>query len=580
MHHVNKIALSGALGLILLTGCAHVSVKEQSLPVINHENYPDKEKLSLHTPAVDKAKVVMDKNVSGTFYKMPVNKAVNQMAEQVDVTVDQSFIPSDSYLFSGDVNSSMGDFLKRIRKTSGIDYRFRDNSLIVANKSLIEENINGTTCGNNTPANVTINVNEPVYPGEILKIFADRFGMSFVYKTRFYELNGLAQDTLAPAKKVTFFYSGCDKEEAFRTFLKANNLVVEQTGPKAYTVMDYEIATIDIPLYFNYKFTSASSASRSSSGSSGSSSSSSSSGMSGSSGVIVSDSENQKEDLEKYIKKYISSKGSVDVSQRGYITLVDTPDNIRAAKKLLMKEIEKQRPFNLKISILRIDLNNGVSAGVDWSAINQTLLGTKVNFGWNYSSSVSGGSSLVVDSARMPTVISALESYGKTNIIREFSSVSKMGVMNSFKTVEKIPYMTSVVTSTGTTTQANLEAREAEAGIIINVTPRIDESGEVLDMSTSITVSELVEMVTFSMASGEFKLPKINSNEINVPAKINMDQMLILTGFKMSKKQNNKEGLPGAINVPSFGWLFGKESDADTVSELAIIVSPSTIEEL
>lgn len=579
MRKVYKFALSGALAMAMFSGCVSIPEKDQSLPVINHDNYPDKEKLNLKTPAVDKAKVVMDNNVTGTFYKMSVSKAVEQLASQINVSIDASFVPSDTYLFSGDVNSSFGDFLKRVRKASGIDYRFRDNSLSVVNKSLIEENINGVACSANEASTVTINVKEPVYPGEIIKLFADRFNMSFVFKTRYYELNGLTQDGLVPAKKVTFNYNGCDKEEAFKTFLKANNLVAEQTGPKAYTVRDYEIATIDMPLYFNYKFTS-SSASSSSGSSSSSSSSSTSSGLSAASGVSVSESENQKDTLEQFIRKIISPKGTADVSQRGYITIVDTPDNIRAAKKLLLKEVEKQKPLNLKISILRIDLSNGINAGVDWSVVNQTLLGAKINAGYNFASTVSGGASLVVDSAKMPTVISALETYGKTRIVREFSTVAKMGTLNSFKSVEKIPYMTSTVTSTGTTSQANLEAREAEAGIIINVTPRMDSSGEVLDMSTSITISELVEMVTFSMASGEFKLPKINSNEINVPAKINMDQMLILTGFKMSKKQSTKQGVPGAVNVPVAGFLFGNEKDDDVVSELAIIVSPSTVEEL
>lgn len=584
----SKTILSCLLCTALMTGCVSISEKDQALPVIKHEGYPDKEALNRNTPAVDKAKVVMDKNVAGTFYKMPVNKAVGQLATQAEVTVDQSFIPSDTYLFSGDVNSTFGDFLKRVRKTSGIDYRFRDNTLSIVNKSLIEENFSGQACDLNATPTVSINVKEPVYPGEILKLFADRFGISLVYKTRYYELNGLTQEGLLPAKKVSFYYNGCDKDEAFRTFLKANNLVAEQTGPKAYTIMDYEIATIDIPLYFNYKFSSATSGGSTSSGGSSGASTSTASTTSGSgggaigssSGVTVSESENQKDDLEKFIRKYISSKGSADVSQRGYITLVDTPDNVRSAKKLLIKEIEKQRPVNLKVSILRVDLNNGINVGVDWSAINRTILGAKMNMGYNYASSVSGGASLVIDSTKMPTVISALETYGKTNIIREFSSVSKMGMLNSFKAVEKIPYMTSTVTSTGTTSQANFEAREAEAGIIINVTPRIDSSGEVLDLSTSITISELVEMVLFNMDSGEFKLPKIATNEINVPAKINMDQMLILTGFKMSKKNNTKEGVPGAVDIPKFGWLFGKESDADIVSELAIIVSPSTIEEL
>jgi hypothetical protein len=584
--NIKTTNLSLVVALLLFTGCATIPKEKQILPDSNST----KERISkiqneTDSPLQNKIRPIMDESVSGTFFKATAYEAVSAIAQQLNIKMDSSYVPSEKYKITADVSSSFSDFLKLVKNNTGIDYKLRNNLLTVTNKDLLEESISGKQCQANAAPSVTMSVMEPVSPDAIFDMFSQKYNMSFLYKTKYFNIGGKStSDTalsgmqvpmstsLPDAPKVVFHYSGCDYQEAFRTFLKASNLVAEETGKDSYTISDYEVSTVDVPLYFNYKFDS-------SAGGVGSSSS----GVSTSSGGGVSDLESQKDSLQKFIQSYVSSKGKVDVSSRGYITIEDTPDNVRNVKKILAKEISKQRPIKLNISIIRTALSNNKAAGVDWMAIgNLFSKGANVKMGTNYSSSVSGGGYLSIDTGSgIPTLINALEKYGNTKVVREYNAITKLGILNSFKAVEEIPYVTTSTTVSSGISQTNFEAKTAETGVIINVTPRLDSTQEYIDISTSVTVSELMQMVTFNMQGNSFNLPQIASNAVNIPAKIKLNQTLILTGFKTNTKSGGATGLPGVSKTPEgLGWLMGTETSDSDVSEFVIVITPTEIEEI
>jgi hypothetical protein len=564
---ISVVAASAILSI--LSGCAGLSTQKMFVDSFPEENATKMEK-PIDTPAMAAARPSTERLVYGTFYQTPVSEAVRQLSAQVDLKVNENFRPSERYSVSRDVNSTVGEFLRDIKVSTGIDYRIRNGALSIVNKDLVEESISGRKCQVNTSPTVSISIGSPVYPAVILKYFADNYGMSFVYKTKYYDLTGEAGGVLVPAPRISFHYQGCDPKEAFRTFLKANNLVAEESAPNSYNISDSELSTIDIPIYFDYKYTS-------SSGVGGST------GSAGASGNQLSITESGKTDLAKYIQKYLSAKGKVEVSNRGYVTIEDMPDSVRNAKKLIAKEILKQKPIKLQVSIIRVDLSDKTDIGVDWTAVS-SVIPNKLSASVQYATGaagVTGGGSLVLDNGGLNHVLNAVQKFGKTKVVRDFGVVqAKTGILQSFKAVDQIPYVTTTTTSTNGVSQSNVEAKTAEAGVIINILPVLDASGEMVDLSTDIVVSELVEMVSFNMSTGEFKLPRLATNEVKIPAKLYMDQTIILTGFKTSKKEASREGIPGLIQAKSAGWLFGKEGDSDTVSEFAIVITPSTLEEI
>lgn len=582
----NKMIILSSVGaMLLMSGCATIKNEKQLLPTTSYDQKRLNEIQATKDSKIQSTiRPTMDQNVTGTFFRSTVYQAVTAISSQVGVSVDGSFIPSEKYKITADVASGYADFLKLIRDNSGVDYKLRNGVLTVTNKDLIDESIAGKQCGIGMKPTVEMSVLEPVSPDMILKMFADKYHMSFIYKTKYYDLAGNGGGDLIAAPKVTFHYSGCDSQEAFRSFIKASNLVAEETSPNSYTISDYEVATVDVPLYFNYKFDSASGSVGGGGGGMSSSSQTHSQSGAGAGGMGangVTDSENQKDTLQAFIQKYLSQKGKVVVSQRGYVTVEDTTESVRNIKKILAKEIQKQRPIKLNIAIIRTELINNRSAGIDWKAMGD-LFSDKAKFsmGANYASSVTQGAYFTADIG-LPLLINALEKYGDSKIVRDYNAITKLGILNSFKAVEQIPYVTTTTTVSSGVAQTHLEARTAEAGVVINVTPRLDSTGEYVDLSTSITVSELIKMVSFGIQGSAFELPQIASNSINIPAKIKMNQTLILTGFKSSSNDGGAEGLPGVSHAPTgLGWLFGTEHSKAGVSEFVIVITPTSIEEV
>lgn len=588
------IAVSLLVASALITGCSYTQKIEPSS--IKDFNLSEA-MLEKDNQIVKQAKDATSASVSGEFYQSSAFAAVKALGEQAGIPVDQSFIPSEKYRVSIDVNSSLGVFLKYVKTTTGIDYRYRNGKLTIVNKDLVDQSIAGKQCHIGAQPTVIMSFKD-VSPNQVFKYFSDNYGMSFVYKTKYSDLTdskedlqsmaqmGPGQTTQLPkAKPVSLNYSGCDPKEAFRMFIAANNLIAEEVTPGSYNIMDYEVANIDVSLYYDYKYTSAGGVGGSSSTSTGgqtSSTGSSGASSSGSGGMLTME-ENPKRDLTDLLQKFLGPKGKVVISNRGFATIEDTPENIRAAKRIIAKDIAKQKPIELQVSVLRIDVSNSNKTGVDWDAVLGTWNfsgGPKMlSYTSSYASDFSGGGAFSLTGGSKTQLIRLLETYGKTNVVRSFRTRARSGILETFKAVEQIPYVTTTTTSSTAGYQSNVEAKIAEAGLIINVVPYYDKSNESVDLSTSIVVSEYLGDKTFQMSSGTFMLPRIATNELKIPAKIQIGQTIVLTGFKIATGGKNAEGLPGFIHIPVIGGLAGMDSANSSESEFVIVITPAEIAE-
>jgi general secretion pathway protein D len=147
-------------------------------------------------------------------------------------------------------------------------------------------------------------------------------------------------------------------------------------------------------------------------------------------------------------------------------------------------------------------------------------------------------------------------------------------MLNSFRAVDEIPYMISKVVPTAEGNVVTTEAKTAIAGLVINILPTLNDNGNYVNLSTDILVSEYLGEKTINVNGGEYKLPQINKNEIQMPARIKMGRSMVLTGFKLKRRDKSSDGIPGLVNKRIFGTLFGKKSDTKQTSEFVVVVTP------
>lgn len=600
---IRALMLSAAASMMLV-GCAS---KE---PVV--------EKSSPKTVEMGEQKPDISLSVSD----MSARKLMKSVCDANSLSCDFSFQPSDNYKVTFSYNGDINGLLSVVKRQTGIDYKIIDGMITVENKDDItryDDPLKKSAC----EKQITVSFKN-IKLGDAFKYFYDEFGYSFVFDTRYTEVSSTmptqptaSAASLMPAtpampvlatmdakagegKKlsktdnIAFFYNGCDPKEALKAFLSSVDMTMVETKDKEFKVKDYEVAIFDKSAYFDYSMTSGGSSSGGSSGGSSSggasassggasaSSGGSSGGSSTSSTTTVSLTEKHREGLEKVLQKYLSEKGKLDFSMRGYVIVEDKPSHVKRIQTIVKKEIEKEAPLSISINIVRVDLNDNYKAGVDWNAAFQNgLFGLRnLRVTSSLSNIASGGFSFAGEFKGTDQVLSVLQDFGNTKIERSSTINARSGFLANYEAVKPVPYLTTASTMSGDTGTTQLEVTPLyeQEGFVINVLPNVDLDKKLVDLGIDVTVAEYVGDKVFDLGqNGTYTLPIVPKDKGKFAVQAKIGETIVLTGFKVKKDRSGKKGLPGLSQIPGAGALFGAQEEVDESSEILIILKVDQI---
>lgn len=576
------IGLSVVL-VVLLAGCSTKSSKEMGKEIdkemkqsMLYKNAVSEKKYSQERK---KAIEIIEKELEASFFKEDVYTALKAISEKLNVNLDESFKPDSSYKITTNFKGTLREFLRKIYVETGIKYKYRNGMLKITNKLLISEAKSIKICKIGAKPTITMSfVDTPAI--DIFKYFSTTYGFNFAFNLRFKALkeNDLKaqrnpnERPRSMVDKVSLFYSGCDEKEAFFNFLDAIDFTATETKKNKFKVQDYMTETIDVATYFKYAFESGATMGDEEASASGNK---------------VSIEEDEMTNTKEYVKKFLSTDGIINMSNRGVLTLMDYPSRIKDINRLLQKEKSKQTPMKLSISILSITMNDSLETSANLNLSLEKLLdspdGTSkpaLSLGGSSSTNTQG---ITVNGKKngLLQVFNALQKIGKTKIVREYVVNTRNGLMNTFRAVERIPYVTTTTTAATSSTQTNVEAKFATSGVIINILPQLAEGGETVNMAVDILISEYLGDKVFNSAQGEITLPRITENEIQAPIRLKMEESMILTGFNTASDNSNKNGVPWLINhgTAQSNRLFGDVGDVNRANQLIVVISLSRIED-
>ncbi|MBI5025575.1 MAG: type IV pilus secretin PilQ [Nitrospirae bacterium] len=156
--------------------------------------------------------------------------------------------------------------------------------------------------------------------------------------------------------------------------------------------------------------------------------------------------------------------------------------------------------------------------------------------------------------------ISALEGSGKGKII---SNPRIMTLDNEKATIQqgkKIPYQTT--SAEGTKTEF------VDATLELTVTPHITPEGTVL-----MKIETKKNEADFSRGTP----PAIDVKEAKTQVLVRDNDTVVIGGIFKNTKSNSVDGVPLLSKIPVLGWLFKKERDEDSTSELLIFITPRIV---
>jgi pilus assembly protein CpaC len=105
-------------------------------------------------------------------------------------------------------------------------------------------------------------------------------------------------------------------------------------------------------------------------------------------------------------------------------------------------------------------------------------------------------------------------------------------------------------------------------GILLKVLPFVDAQKRLrLKLSVEVSMLDASQKVD--------GLPGFLTNRISSEFFIKDNEVLILSGLIKEHSANSKQGLPGLVNIPILGKLFGSEEYQNNKTELVILVRPT-----
>jgi general secretion pathway protein D len=223
--------------------------------------------------------------------------------------------------------------------------------------------------------------------------------------------------------------------------------------------------------------------------------------------------------------------------------------------------------------IAEVALNDNLQFGLQWQLAKQ---GTPTA---TFSSALAGGVAAAfpgfnyaVNTASIAATLSALDALTHVNVISTPSLMVLDNKTARLQIGDQVPITTQTATSTVTANTAIVNSiTMQDTGVILAVTPRINESGRVqLDIEQE--VSSVVKTTTSNIDS-----PTIQQRRVKTTVVVNDGEVLALGGMIQDQSNKTSTQIPIVGDIPGLGALFANRGNAVQKTELVILITPKVV---
>ena len=312
--------------------------------------------------------------------------------------------------------------------------------------------------------------------------------------------------------------------------------------------------------------------------------------------------------------------------QSGVVVVRGMPDELRAVDLYLKAtQLSVDRQVILEAKILEVELNDNFQTGINWASFASiksghtnristgfiqpggTLAplpfnggqppnmtngnGLTASSGFGLSSAATAAGSmfgLAFQTANFAAMITFLESQGAVHVL----SSPRIATMNNQKAVLKIgtdeffvtgvsTTVTSTGTTGGTTSSPNVTLQPFFSGVVLDVTPQIDDQGNIIlhvhpSVSQVTTVSKQIDLGS----AGSLKLPLAASSTSEMDSMVrSQDGRIVAIGGLMRQATTaDRSQVPGAGDIPVLGALFRNTGQVIQKRELVVLIKPTIVD--
>jgi MSHA biogenesis protein MshL len=309
--------------------------------------------------------------------------------------------------------------------------------------------------------------------------------------------------------------------------------------------------------------------------------------------------------------------------QSGLLVVRAMPQELRSIDLYLKAtQLAVDRQVILEAKILEVELNDSYQSGINWASFASFKTGHQNRVSGGFLQPGAGLQPLPFDGSQPPVIaagnliasagyaiqnaaqaggslfglafqtsnfaalISFLESQGTVHVL----SSPRIATMNNQKAVLKIGtdefFVTGVTTTTnnnavGNTVTPSVTLTPFFSGVVLDVTPQIDEKGNVLlhvhpSVSQVTTVNKGINLGT----AGSLSLPLAASStsEIDSMVRGQDGKVVALGGLMRQSSTGDNSQVPTLGSVPVLGNLFKNKAQTNQKRELVVLIKPTIVD--
>jgi MSHA biogenesis protein MshL len=325
-------------------------------------------------------------------------------------------------------------------------------------------------------------------------------------------------------------------------------------------------------------------------------------------------------ELAETLKAIVGTEGGRKVvinAQTGVVVVRAMPDELRIVEEYLGNtHATVNRQVVLEAKIIEVELNDGFQAGINWAKIKgdytfgqvgggSALTGTGVpgvseiagntgdlNPGSTFSaisgtnaSAFGGVFTIAAKTNDFAAFVELLKGQGEVQVL----SSPRVSTVNNQKAVIKVGadefFVTNVSSTTsttatgGTVASPTVELTSFFSGIVLDVTPQIDEDNNII-LHIHPSVSTVTQKTKTFTALGEaFTLPLAFSTvqESDNVVRSQSGQIVVIGGLMKEGSTDENASVPLLGDIPVLGNLFKHKKVARIKKELVILLKPTAI---
>ena len=284
----------------------------------------------------------------------------------------------------------------------------------------------------------------------------------------------------------------------------------------------------------------------------------------------------------------------------GLVTISATPRQVNRLD-VYLKEMQRKAKSQVLIDVklLSVTLDNKHETGIDWTQLyalqNLNIAGafqsmqdiTANTFAGTIASldttkqGADGHAVSITSTGTLNEVIKFLKTQGNVKAI----SNPKILTMNNQPAVISVgsEYFYKIQSTTDqqgagggvAATQQNEEVSSVFAGVLLDITPEIDDAGRIT-LKINPSLSETIVPITQGETARDVP-PDLNRRQLSSVVTVQDGERVILGGLISSKDSIDDNKIPLLGDIPILGWLFKHEVKVNSIEELVIVIEPHII---